>query len=249
MDKLFLLYYEIWKIGIKIMKICGLQKTTLLDFPGHVAATVFTGGCNFRCPFCQNAEIITADAESDYTDLEVLSFLKKRAGILEGICITGGEPTLQADLIDFVREIKNIGLLVKLDTNGYRPDVLKQLAAEDLLDYVAMDIKAGPDNYGAVSGLSRMDLAPIKESINFLLSFKVAFEFRTTVVKGLHTQRDFKQIGSWIKGCPQYFLQNFKESEYVLQPGFTGFSPSELKEFADVVKPFVGSVSIRGVDF
>lgn len=248
-DKLLLLYYEISKMGIKFMKICGLQKTTLLDFPGHVAATVFTGGCNFRCPFCQNAEIITADAESGYTDQEVLSFLKKRSGILEGICITGGEPTLQADLADFAEKVKSFGLLVKLDTNGYRPDVLKHMVTGGLLDYVAMDIKAGPDHYKIVSGLSHMDLSPIKESMDFLLSGKIPFEFRTTVVKGLHTKTDFEQIGPWIKGCPQYFLQNFKESEYVLQPGFTGFSPSELQEFADVVKPFVGSVSIRGVDF
>lgn len=232
-----------------IMKICGLQKTTLLDFPGHVAATVFTGGCNFCCPFCQNSEIISFDAEADYTDEEVLSFLKKRAGILEGICITGGEPALQPDLAGFIRKVKELGLLVKLDTNGYQTDMLKRLVKDGLLDYVAMDIKAGPDHYAAAAGLPSMNLDPVKESISFLLSGIIPYEFRTTVVNGIHTSRDFEQIGPWIKGCPQYFLQNFKDSEFVLQPGFTGFSPGELQEFADIVKPFVGSVSIRGIDY
>lgn len=231
------------------MKICGLQKTTLLDFPGHVAATVFTGGCNFRCPFCQNSEIIPFNTEADYTDDEVLSFLKKRTGILEGICITGGEPTLQPDLEDFIRQVKNMGFLVKLDTNGYQTAVLKRLAEGGLLDYVAMDIKAGPQNYAAVAGLPAIDMGPVNESISFLLSGTVPFEFRTTVVKGLHTDADFQAIGPWIKGCSQYFLQNFKDSEYVLQSGFTGFSLSELQKFADMVKPFAGSVSIRGIDY
>ena len=230
------------------MKICGLQKTTLLDYPGHVAATVFTGGCNFRCPWCQNSEILSPEAQADYTDEEILSFLKKRRGILEGVCITGGEPTMQADLFDFIDKIKEMGFLVKLDSNGYLPDRLISLCRSGLLDYVAMDIKAGPSHYAAVAGLSSIHIERIQESVEFLLSGFVPFEFRTTAVKGLHTAEDFKEIGAWIQGCPKYFIQNFKDSEAVPADGFSGFSPEELKAFASCVEPFVGQVELRGVD-
>lgn len=231
------------------MKICGLQKTTLLDYPGHVAATIFTGGCNFRCPWCQNTEIIFPDAEADYTADEILSFLKKRRGILEGVCITGGEPTMQSDLPDFIRSIKEMGFLVKLDSNGYLPDRLISLCQSGLLDYVAMDIKAGPGNYAAVAGLSSIQIERIQESIQFLLSGSIPFEFRTTAVKGLHAIEDFQEIGPWIKGCPRYFIQNFKESEAVPVKGFSGFSKEELETFSDCIAPFVQLVELRGIDF
>ncbi len=231
------------------MKICGLQKTTLLDFPGHVAATVFTAGCNFRCPWCQNSEIISPDTEADYTDEEILSFLKKRRGILEGVCITGGEPTLQPDLKDFIKSVKDMGFLVKLDTNGYRPDVLEDLCKENLLDYAAVDIKAGPGNYAAAAGLTDVFMERVERSVRFLLSGPIPFEFRTTAVKGIHTMKDFEEIGPWIKGCPQYFIQNFKEADAVPTDEFSGFSKQELEAFADCVRPFVGSVALRGIDF
>lgn len=233
------------------IKICGLQKTTLLDYPGHVAATIFLGGCNYRCPFCHNAELLDRDVPPQYTTDEVLSFLKKRSNILEGVCITGGEPTLQADgLEDFIRRIRKLGLQIKLDTNGSRPAVVQRLAANGLLDYIAMDIKAGPDNYGAACGIPNMNLDSVRETVAWLKGGAVSYEFRTTVVKGLHTPADFVQIGSWISGCPQYYLQNYVESERVLQPdGFYSFSKDELLEFAALVKPFVGSVKLRGVDY
>ena len=232
------------------MKICGLQKTTLLDFPGHVVATVFTGGCNFRCPFCHNSELLPGTVDAEYETGEVLDFLRKRKGILEGVCITGGEPTLQPDLEDFIRSVRELGLLVKLDTNGYKPDQLRDLCGKGLLDFVAMDIKAGRSRYAAAAGVDGMRLERIDESIRFLLEGSVPYEFRTTVVRGLHTEEDFKEIGPWIKGCGDYYLQNFTESGQVLEPGvFSGFGKEELEGFAQLVRPYVGRATLRGIDY
>lgn len=233
------------------IKICGLQKTTLLDYPGHVAATIFLGGCNFRCPFCHNAELLGGDAKAQYSRAEVIAFLTKRKKILEGVCITGGEPTLQPEALeDFICEVRGLGLSVKLDTNGTRPDVLKNLAVKNLLDHVAMDIKAAPEHYPLVCGVPGMDMDAVKESVAWLKAGTLPFEFRTTAVKGLHTREDFERIGPWIDGCESYYLQNYVESELVLHPeGFDSFSKEELLEFADIVKPYVGSVALRGIDY
>ena len=216
------------------MKLCGLQKTTLLDFPGKVAATIFTGGCSFACPFCQE---------------EVMTFLEKRKNILDGVCITGGEPTLQPDLEDFIRFVRSLGLAVKLDTNGYQPNVLINLCEKGLLDYVAMDIKAGKSHYAHVSGRTGLNLERIDQSIRFLLNGSVPFEFRTTVVKGLHDKSDFEEIGPWIQGCGQYFLQSYQESGQVLSPdSCKSFSREEMEEFARIVSPYAGIVRLRGID-
>lgn len=261
------------------LRISGLQKTTLLDYPGHVAATIFLHGCNFRCPFCHNADLLggdysaDADFDADATSTaqgetgaqagpassepdrisreEVLAFLKKRSGILEGVCITGGEPTLQPEALeDFIREVRSLGLLVKLDTNGARPKVIRDLAAKGLLDCVAMDIKAAPEHYPQVCGVAGVNLDAIKESVSWLLAGTLPCEFRTTVVKGLHTGADFEQIGPWIAGCSHYYLQNYVASERVLYPdGFDSFSKAELLAFADMVKPYVGQVLLRGIDY
>lgn len=232
------------------MKICGLQKTTLLDFPGHVAATIFTGGCNFRCPFCHNSGLLPGSVNAAYSDEEVLGFLRKRKGILEGVCLTGGEPTLQGDLEDFIHKVRELGLMVKLDTNGYRPDILKELCKKGLLDCVAMDIKAARGHYCEVAGIDGLDMARIDESIRFLIHGSVPYELRTTVVKGLHTETDFREIGPWIEGCERYFLQSFTEAGEVLEPGvFSAFSVEELEGFAALVRPYVGSVALRGIDY
>lgn len=232
------------------MKICGLQKTTLLDFPGRVACTIFTGGCNFRCPFCHNSELLDNGLEEDYSEEEILSFLRKRKGILEGVCITGGEPTLQPNLEDFIRDIRSIGLAVKLDTNGYKPELLKDLCGKGLLDFVAMDIKASRDHYVEVAGAAGLNMEYIDESIRFLLSGSVPYEFRTTVVRGLHTADDFRKIGPWIQGCPGYYLQCFTESGQVLVPGlYSDFTKKEMLGFADLVRPYVGQVALRGIDY
>ena len=232
------------------MKICGLQKTTLLDFPGRVAAALFTGGCNFRCPFCHNSGLLSGDAEAAYSVREILQFLEKRKRILEGVCITGGEPTLQPDLEDFIRDIRSLGLAVKLDTNGYRPDVLKALCQKGLLDYAAMDIKAGRDRYETAAGVCGLDMKRIDESIRFLLEGHLPYELRTTVVRGIHEAEDFRQIGPWIKGCRRYFLQAFKDSGDILVPqAYDAFSAEEMRAFMELVRPYAEEVSLRGIDY
>ena len=238
------------------MKICGLMKTTLLDYPEHVACTVFTGGCNFRCPFCHNSELLSMEVPPEYTEEEIFAFLEKRKHTLEGVAITGGEPTLQPDLADFIRKIKDrFDLLIKLDTNGIRPEVLRNLAEEGLLSYVAMDIKAGTANYANVCGMSgeaegSLWFSKITESKDYLLEGHVPFEFRTTVVDGLHTEEDFVSIAESIKGAPLYALQCYKESGNVLDKtrGFSEPKPETLVKYRDLVAPSVGRCIIRGVD-
>ena len=197
---------------------------TLLDFPGRVACTVFLGGCNFRCPFCHNSELLDGTEEQVMDDKALLSFLAKRKGILDGVCITGGEPTLKKELPQLLREIKALGYPVKLDTNGYRPEVLKALVEEGLVDYVAMDIKNSPDEYGKTVGLSKMDISRIEESIRFLAKGNVDYEFRTTVVSQLHTKKSIEDMGKWLldtAGAPvkQLFLQPFVDRDTVMFAG------------------------------
>lgn len=231
------------------MKLCGLQKTTLLDYPGHVAATIFTGGCNFRCPFCHNSELLGNDIPAEYTEDEIFDFLKRRKGMLEGVVITGGEPTLQPDLKAFIKKIRDLGYLVKLDTNGYRPDLLKEFCYEKLVDYVAMDIKTCRDWYPVVAGVPALQMDRIDESVKFLTSNPVPYEFRTTVVNELHTEEDFKKIGPWISGCKNYYLQNFTDSGNILEDGFSGCTKEQLLRYADLVRPYVGHVALRGIDY
>lgn len=232
------------------MKLCGLQKTTLLDFPGHVAATIFLGGCNFRCPFCHNGELLGCDAPALYTMEELLSFLRKRASVLEGVCITGGEPALFPDELEAcIREIRSLGYLIKLDTNGSRPDVLTHLCDAGLLDYVAMDIKTCREHYPVVAGVPGLDTAGIEESAAFLMRGTVPYEFRTTVVRELHSADDFVRIGQWLAGCSSYFLQNYVDSPRVLQPGFSCYDAPELLHFAGILKDFIHGVELRGIDY
>lgn len=230
------------------MKICGFQKTTLLDFPGHVAATVFTGGCNFRCPFCHNAGLVLDPEEQpDIPEEEVLAHLRKRRGMLEGVCITGGEPTLQPDLAGFIGKLKELGYLVKLDTNGYRPRVLQELIEAKLVDYVAMDVKASVENYPAACGCAGMDVSRIEESIAILKSGRVPYEFRTTVVDGIHTVEEFDSIGRLLEGSSAYYLQGFGESENVMCAGFRAFPAETMKKMAEIAGKYVDKVAIRGV--
>lgn len=231
------------------MKIHGLNKTTLLDYPGRVAATVFLGGCNFRCPFCQNSGLVLdPSSQPVIATEEVLAFLKKRKGILDGVCISGGEPTLEPDLAAFIREVHNMGYPVKLDTNGSRPLVIKKLAEQGLLDKVAVDIKACPENYSSLTGLVHPNMDNIKETVEFLLHGSLDYEFRTTVVRELHTETDFIKIGQWIKGAKAYYLQAYKDSENVLQPGFSSYSFEELSHFRDLLRKTIPLVEIRGID-
>ncbi|WP_143322071.1 anaerobic ribonucleoside-triphosphate reductase activating protein [Clostridium sp. HBUAS56010] len=230
------------------MKLCGLQKTTLLDYPGHVAATIFSGGCNFRCPYCHNSGLIYGNAQVLYTEAELFDFLKKRKGILEGVCITGGEPTLQTDLEPFIKKIKSLGYLIKLDTNGYQPEILKRLVSEGVIHYVAMDIKAGRNNYENACGITNINMKAVEESARFLMEGHVLWEFRTTVVKGIHTEEDFSDIALWLQGPSSYFLQSYVDSDEVLCGGLQAFSKHELEHFLRIVQPSIPNVSLRGID-
>ncbi len=262
------------------MRFHGLQKTTLLDYPGHVAATLFTGGCNFSCPFCHNADLVlNPGAQPEIPMEEIRAFLRKRQGILDGVCITGGEPTLQPDLKEFVREVRELGYLVKLDTNGYRPEVLERLLDEDLLDYVAMDIKASKENYTRAvgfdsdTGVSSIAIEPIERSVELLKGSRIEYEFRTTVVKGIHTVEEFEAIGQWLAGCKAYYLQGFQANGNVLaarlqEAGlaskageetfdgvgtanllyFESFSREEMEQMASLAEKYVEKVLIRGVE-
>ena len=227
----------------------GLQKLTLLDYPGKVACTLFTKGCNFRCPFCHNASLVVrADEQPTYTNDEILAFLKKRQGVLDGVAITGGEPTLMGGLYEFIARVKYMGYSVKLDSNGTRPEILKKLVLNGLVDYVAMDIKNSPEKYAYTCGLpASYDLSKIEESKNFLMEGHVDFEFRTTVAKPFHTEEDFYKIGEWIAGGEKYFLQQFKDSGDIIGQEISSFNESEMGKFLNVLLPFVPNTQLRGV--
>lgn len=231
------------------MNIQGFQKTTLLDYPGHVAATVFFGGCNFRCPFCHNGDLVLSpNTPAAFSPEEVLAHLEKRKKILDGVCVTGGEPTLQKDLASFLERIKQLGLAVKLDTNGYRPDILKDLCRQGLVDYVAMDIKGSPEKYAQICGLTQMDFSRIKDSVSFLMEGTVDYEFRTTITRELHKKEDFASIGAWIAGAKAYYLQGYQASPQVICPEFTAYTLEELKEFQKLLQESIPHVAIRGVE-
>lgn len=231
------------------MDIHGFTKTTLLDYPGLVAATVFTGGCNFRCPFCHNAQLVLDPQSYPREDeQELLSFLKKRFGILEGVCITGGEPTLQPDLKDFIIRLKELGYKVKLDTNGFNPSVLRDLIDSALLDYVAMDIKSGRTGYGHVTGLSNFKIDSICESINILSRNAIPYEFRTTAVKGLHDAEDFEDISAWLPSDCHYYIQSYKETDGIGSLHCDSFSKEQLEHFLQIVKTRIPNSSLRGVE-
>lgn len=230
------------------MQIYGLHKTTLLDFPEHVAATVFTGGCNFCCPFCHNRDLVLGTAGlAALAEEDVLAFLKKRRGILTGVCITGGEPSLQEDLAAFIRKIREMGYRVKLDTNGYSPKVLGALLDEGILDYVAMDIKNARERYAATVGKEELDMGRIEESVAVLKESRIPYEFRTTVVRELHRKEDFAAIGEWLAGARAYFLQSYQDSENVIAGGFTAYDKEEMEAFAQIVRRSVARVELRGV--
>lgn len=284
------------------MKIGGFLPTTLLDYPEKLACTVFTCGCNFRCPFCQNGSLVLGSyydfsgasdtnisedagrsaasvlpaASDDDQNVDILQHIKKRKNILEGVCISGGEPTLQKDLPDFLKKIKSLGLLVKLDTNGSRPDVVKSLYQEKLIDYVAMDIKSSRENYPAVSGIAGLSIAAVEESADFLMHSGITYEFRTTLVKGLHTYDDMKDIALWLKGAEKYYLQSYEDSDLILCKLMSSsadniphtaslistdnsnvpspadytlgtFSEEELQQFLQIAQTSIPSAALRGI--
>lgn len=228
------------------MLIAGLQKVTLLDFPGKLACTVFAPGCNFRCPFCHNASLVTEKSEL-IPESEFFEFLESRKGRLQGVCVTGGEPTLQRDFKDFLAKIKSMGFLVKLDTNGYAPEKLKEAVNGGLADYVAMDIKNSLQKYGETVGIADFNTEPIKESVKFLLSGAVDYEFRTTVVRELHTAQDIEEITALIDGAKRYFLQGFVDSGDLIGEGLSGYDKKEMENLLKVAKMRLSVTELRGM--
>ncbi|MFZ5982597.1 MAG: anaerobic ribonucleoside-triphosphate reductase activating protein [Patescibacteria group bacterium] len=230
------------------MLIGGLQKLTLIDYPGKLAATVFTVGCSFRCPFCHNPELVLGGgAGGGLPEEDFFRFLKTRKGKLEGVCITGGEPTIQKDLPDFIRKIKKLGFLVKLDTNGSRPDVLRNLLKEKLIDFVAMDIKGPLESYDKFSGV-KTDKERIGLSVELIRHSRLPYEFRTTVVPGLHSEKDFSKIAKWLEGSSSYFLQVYGEGK-ILDPRLkkkTKGKTIDLEKIRKNILASFGKVEIRG---
>ena len=230
------------------MRICGLQKVTLLDFPGHVACTVFLGGCNFNCPFCYNASLIgSVDAEELMSSDELFKYLNNRKGILDGVAITGGEPLLHKEVKEFIQRIKNLGFKVKLDTNGSFPKVLKNLIDEQLVDYVAMDIKNTLDKYCLTVGC-KINIEDIKESIQILINSNIDYEFRTTIVKEYHSIDEFTKIGELIKGAKKYFLQCYQYRDSVREKTLNAMTKEELTSCLEKVKPYVVYAALREID-
>ena len=226
----------------------GFQKMTMLDFPGYVACTVFTPGCNFRCPFCHNSLLVTKVNENEiYSEDEILAYLRKRKGVIDGICISGGEPLMHDDIFDFVKKVKETGMLVKIDTNGSFPDKLKKLIDSGNIDYVAMDIKNCPEKYSVTTGIQDFDFSPVRKSVELLLEGRIACEFRTTVVKELHTPQDMVEIGELIKGADRYFIQHFIESESNIQQGLTPLDREEMENLRNSVVRFVKNAELRGI--
>lgn len=228
------------------MKIHGLQKMTLLDYPGKVACTVFLGGCDFRCPYCHNAELLDGSCPPLMESEGLLSFLSKRRGLLEGVAITGGEPLLRGELPQLLRDIRSMGYSIKLDTNGTHPDRLSALIGEGLVDYVAMDIKNSPVKYAETAGVPKLDLTPVRKSVSLLLQGRVEYEFRTTVCAQLHTQSDILSIAQWIQGASRYFIQPFADRDTVPFSGLSAPEKSSLQAFVDTASAYVREVSVRG---
>ena len=230
------------------MIISGLQKLTLLDFPGRTACTVFFYGCNFRCPFCHNAFLVTEkDDGQGIEESDFFEFIESRRGRLDGVAITGGEPMLQSGLHDFIYNIKKRGFAVKLDTNGTFPDKLEALINENLLDYVAVDIKNSKEKYHLITGVPSPDLSAVERTVELLKEDRVDYEFRTTLVRGYHTEEDIEKIGEWISGAKHWFLQAFKDSGNVIEKGLDGFSYEEYGRFLDTARHFVTNAQLRGV--
>ena len=231
------------------MLIGGFQSTTLLDYPGHLACTVFTQGCNFRCPFCQNGSLVLPEKfEAPFSEEDVLARIRKRTGIYEGVCVSGGEPTNQPDLAEFLKKIKDMGLLVKLDSNGTNPGMVKELVREQLVDYIAMDIKHSKEKYNTIASMAHFDINPIEETVEFLKEGNVDYEFRTTIMRECHEASDIESIGKWLQGGKAYYLQSYRESEQVINPVFSPHSTETLQEFVEILRPYIPNTHLRGID-
>ncbi len=230
------------------MKLHGIQKMTLLDFPGVVSCTIFLGGCDFRCPFCHNFELIDGTAQPVMDDSELIEFLRGRKALLDGVAITGGEPCLHKDLPELIKMIRAEGYKVKLDTNGYHPEMLKEILDGHLVEYVAMDIKNSEEKYALTCGLESIDLDKIKKSISLLMNGDTDYEFRTTVIKEFHEESDFEKMGEMIKGAKRYFLQRFTDRDSVPYGNLSAPSFDEMRKYAEISRKYVPETELRGVE-
>lgn len=231
------------------MNVLGFEKMSLVDFDGLVAATVFTGGCNFRCDFCHNSPLVLSHDRLPVLDEnEVLAYLSKRRGILDGVCVSGGEPTLQKDLPEFLTRIKSLGYKIKLDTNGTAPDLIKNLYADKLVDYFAMDIKNDREHYAKIIGFDDYDTSKVERSVEFLISLGDDYEFRTTLINEYHSEENVINVGEWIKGANKYFLQKFKSSENCINSSLSEVPLSSAKRFSEILKKYIPNVALRGYD-
>ena len=229
------------------MLIGGFQKMTVLDFPGRIACILFTYGCNLKCPFCHNASLVIDNPE-EFSEEEIFKYLLKRKGILDGVCVSGGEPFMQPDIMEFLQKLKNTGLAVKIDTNGTFPDKLRYAVENGLVDYVAMDIKNSKEKYSLTTGIQDIDIEKIDESVKFLLESNIDYEFRTTIVKEYHTEQDMVCIGEWIKGAKSYYLQSFTDSGNLIGENLSAHSPDTMRQFEEIVRPFVQNIGVRGIN-
>lgn len=231
------------------MEIFGLEKLSLVDYDGKIGATVFTGTCNFRCGFCHNSPLVLDVQKLPVIpEEEILSYLSKRKGVIEGVCISGGEPTLQKDLPAFCEKIKKLGYCVKLDTNGTSPETVKLLNESGLCDYFAMDIKNDKDNYASIIGFDKYDTQKIEKTVDYFLSGNADYEFRTTLIKEYHKKDNIIKIGEWLKGANKYFMQKFKASDSCISGGLSSVEDETAKEFLSVISPYVKHAALRGYD-
>ncbi len=229
------------------MQLFGLEKLSLVDFDGKVAATVFTGACNFRCGFCHNGPLVTSVSDLPvFSEEDILAYIKKRQCILDGVCITGGEPTLNKDLPNFCEKLKNLGVAVKVDTNGTNPQMVKTLAEGGLADYFAVDIKNDKANYARIIGFDSYDTTNVEKTVDYLLRGKVGYEFRTTLIKEYHGKKNIKAIAEWIKGAEKYFLQKFKLTDTCLTQTLNGLDEATAKEFIEILLPYIPNAKLRG---
>jgi pyruvate formate lyase activating enzyme len=231
------------------MRISGLEKMSLVDYDGKVCATIFTGGCNFLCPFCQNSPLVIDFKAQPVIDEEyIFDYLTKRKGILDGLCISGGEPTLQPDLIPFIERVKSLGYAVKLDTNGTNPDLIKTLHENGLVDYFAMDIKNDIEHYAQIIGFDKYDTKKVEQSVDYFVCNNVDYEFRTTLVSEFHQLENITAIGEWLKGASKYFLQKFKDTGSCIASGLSAVSDADVIKYLSTLKKTIKNVHARGYD-
>ena len=229
-----------------MIQIAGIENMSMVDYDDKIACTIFTHGCNFRCPFCQNSALVLSDSIPLLDANKILEQLEKRKGLLDAVCISGGEATLQQDLVPFIKKIRSLGFLVKIDSNGYNPPMLKYLIKHKLVDYIAMDVKGSAEIYADICGLKQINMIKIKESISIIMESKINYEFRTTLIEEFHTPEVMKNLLARIKGSEKYALQKYKDSPGCIQHGFHPIPKQTALLYKQLAEKTVKQVIMRG---